>query len=96
MKKILTTSLIAIMLTANVSADTDGVNSLSKKSKPVKDCFESLNRATFSLNQGLDKLIFKPVAKGYRNLPSSVRTGTSNALNNLSSLITVPNNILQG
>tara|TARA_B110000914_G_C15412014_1_gene422318 strand:+ start:14 stop:799 length:786 start_codon:yes stop_codon:yes gene_type:complete len=95
-KKILTTSLIAIMLTANVSADTDGVNSLSKKSKPVKDCFESLNRATFSLNQGLDKIIFKPVAKSYRSLPSSVRTGTSNALNNLSSLITVPNNILQG
>jgi len=55
-----------------------------------------LNRATFSLNQGLDKAIFKPVAKGYRNLPSPVRTGTSNALNNLSSLITIPNNILQG
>ena len=34
--------------------------------------------------------------KGYRSLPSSVRNGTSNALNNISSLITVPNNILQG
>ena len=87
------------MLILNVSADTDGNNSLSKKTKKpevVKDCFEGLNRATFSLNQGLDKAIFKPVAKGYRKLPSSVRNGTSNALENISSLITIPNNVLQG
>ena len=96
MKKILTASLIAIIITTSVIADTDGENSLSKKSKPVKDCFESLNRATFSFNQGLDKAIFKPVAKGYRKLPSQVRTGTSNALINISSLVTIPNNILQG
>jgi phospholipid-binding lipoprotein MlaA len=96
MKKILITSLIAIILTSNVSAGTDGENSLSKKSKPVKDCFESINRATFALNQGLDRVIFEPVAKAYRVLPSSVRTGTSNALENLSSLITIPNNLLQG
>ena len=62
----------------------------------VKDCFEKLNRATFALNMGLDKIIFKPVSKGYRKLPSPIRTGTSNALNNLSNLITIPNNILQG
>ena len=96
MKKILITSLIAIILTSSVSAGTDGENSLSKKTKPVKDCFESLNRGTFALNKSLDKVIFKPVAKGYRSLPSPVRTGTSNALINLSSLITIPNNILQG
>ena len=96
MKKILTASLIAIMLTTSVNADTDGEISLSNKTKPVKDCFESLNRATFSLNMSLDKVIFKPIAKGYRNLPSPVRTGTSNALNNISSLVTIPNNILQG
>ena len=70
---------------------------LSKKNpKQVKDCFEGLNRATFALNQGLDKVIFEPVAKAYRTLPSPVRTGTSNVLVNLSSLITIPNNILQG
>jgi len=96
MKKLLTASLIVIILTVNVSADTDGQNSLSKKPNSVKDCFESLNRATFTLNQSLDRAIFKPVAKAYRVLPSSVRGGTSNALNNISSLITVPNNILQG
>ena len=96
MNKIITSSLIAIMLATSAIADTDGENSLSKKSKPIKDCFESLNRATFKLNQGLDNAIFKPVAKGYRKLPSPVRNGTSNALNNLSTLLTLPNNILQG
>ena len=96
MKNFLITSVIAMMLTANVSAGTNGENILSKKPKPVKDCFERLNRATFALNNSLDKAIFKPVAKSYRNLPSSVRNGTSNVLNNISSLITVPNNILQG
>jgi phospholipid-binding lipoprotein MlaA len=97
MKKILITALVSLILAIGANADTDGQNSLSKKKQgKIKDCFEVLNRATFSLNQGLDKSIFKPVAKGYRNLPSSVRTGTSNALNNLSSLVTIPNNILQG
>ena len=96
MKKILITSLIAIMLTSGASAGTDEENSLSKKPGTVKDCFERLNRATFSLNQGLDKVIFKPVAKGYRKLPAGIRGGTSNALNNISSLVTIPNNILQG
>ena len=94
--KILIISLISFMLVSSVSAGTDGDIDLSNKPKPVKDCFENINRGTFALNQGLDKVIFKPVAKGYRMLPSPVRTGTSNALGNLSSLITIPNNILQG
>ena len=97
MKKIILNFLITFMLVSNVSAGNDGENNLSKK-KPaeVKDCFESLNRGTFALNQGLDKVIFKPVAKAYRVLPAPVRTGTSNVLVNLSSLITIPNNVLQG
>ena len=64
--------------------------------KGVKDCFEKVNRATFAFNMALDKVLFRPVAIGYRKLPSPIRTGTSNALNNLSNLVTIPNNILQG
>ena len=97
MRKILITFLLTFSLIFSASAGTDGENDLSKKNpKQVKDCFEGLNRATFTLNQGLDKVIFEPVAKAYRTLPSPVRTGTSNVLVNLSSLITIPNNILQG
>ena len=97
MKKIIITSLISLMLAANVSADTDGKKSLSKKdSSEVKDCFEGVNRVTFKFNQVLDGVIFEPVAKAYRVLPSPVRAGTGNALDNLSTLVTIPNNILQG
>ena len=88
--------IAALILSTSAFAASDGENELSKKAKPVKDCFEPLNRATFALNQGLDKVIFKPVAKAYRVLPSPVRKGTSNALTNLSSLVTIPNNIFQG
>ena len=96
MKKIIITSIITALLSINVNAGTDGENNISKNAKPVKDCFEKLNRATFSLNKSLDNVIFEPVAKAYRVLPSPIRTGTSNALINISSLITIPNNILQG
>jgi phospholipid-binding lipoprotein MlaA len=96
MKKFLKLFIIAIIFSSSAYAGSDGENELSKKSKLIKDCFEPLNRATFALNQGLDKVIFKPVAKAYRVLPSPVRSGTSNALDNLSSLVTIPNNILQG
>ena len=97
MEKFLTVSLISLMLTFSVSAGTDGENSLSKKNpNSVKDCFENINRATFKFNQVLDGAIIEPIAKAYRVLPSPVRAGTGNALNNLSSLVTIPNNVLQG
>ena len=96
MKKYLSFLIIACFIFTNAFAGADGELELSKKSKPVKDCFEPINRVTFAVNQGLDKVIFKPVAIGYRALPSPVRTGVSNALDNLSNLVTIPNNVLQG
>ena len=96
-KKLIITSLSVVMITFNVNAASDGELKMSKNQPTeVNDCFEPLNRATFAFNQGLDKVVFKPIAKVYRVLPSPIRTGTSNALNNLSSLVTIPNNILQG
>ena len=62
----------------------------------IKDCFEGVNRATFAFNQALDGIIFKPIAKAYKVLPSPVKSGVSNSLDNLSNLVTIPNNILQG
>ena len=99
MKKFFKLSIVVILLSTNAFGASDGDLKLTKKNiadQTTKDCFETLNRATFALNQGLDKLILKPVAKGYRTLPSPIRTGTGNVLNNLSNLITIPNNVLQG
>mgnify|MGYP001250398309 FL=1 len=83
----------------NVIADSDGEIEISSKKKDdgeVKDCFESVNRGIFAFNQGLDKVIFKPLSKGYRKLPQPIRSGTSNVISNLGSAVTIPNNILQG
>ena len=98
MKKILIITIVTIFITiGNVSAGTDGDNSLSNKnSGETKDCFERVNRGIFAFNQALDGAVFEPLAKGYRKLPVPIRRGTSNALDNLSTLITVPNNVLQG
>jgi len=97
MKKIFILIFISYFLSVSVYAGNDGSNELSKKlGEPVKDCFEGLNRGIFAFNQGLDAVIIEPLAKGYRYLPSPIRTGTSNVIGNLSTLLTVPNNMLQG
>ena len=62
----------------------------------TNECFEKFSRGTLKFNQGLDRAIFKPIAKGYRALPVPIRSGTSNFVGNLRSLLTFTNNILQG
>ena len=96
-KKILIILITTFTLTFNVNAGSDG-NLILKKNEPseVKDCFEKINRVTFALNQTLDGVIFKPVASLYKKLPSPARTGVSNSLENISHLLTIPNNVLQG
>ena len=97
MKNFFTFLIITLIVTNSAIAGSDGENQLSKKkNEQIKDCFEPLNRVTFALNQGLDKIIFKPVAKTYRTLPSPIRAGASNALDNLTSVVTIPNNLHQG
>jgi len=97
LKKTAILLITTLALTLNVSAASDG-DIILKKNDPseIEDCSEGFNKASFALNQGLDKTIFKPVANLYRKLPSPVKNGTSNALDNLSNLVTIPNNILQG
>ena len=44
----------------------------------------------------LDDVILEPLAKGYNKLPSPVRKGTNNFTSNIGTLLSIPNNILQG
>ena len=80
-----------------MQAGSDG-ELILKKNNPaeINDCSEGFNRASFALNQGLDKVLFKPVASLYRTLPSPIKKGVSNSLSNLSNVVTIPNNLLQG
>ena len=97
LNKIIVILITTLTLVVNVHAGSDG-DLILKKNEPskVKDCSETFNKASFALNQGLDKIIFKPVSSVYRVLPSPIKTGVSNSLNNLSNVVTIPNNILQG
>ena len=100
LRKLVIIIVTAILLSVNANAGSDGELTLKKNSpkeiKETKDCFEKLNRATFAFNQGLDKAVIKPIAESYRKLPDPIQSGTSNAVKNLSNLITIPNNVLQG
>ena len=93
---ILLFSIFFLSFSALASSDGELVLKENEEPQKIKDCFEKLNRVTFSLNQSLDKAIITPIAKGYRKLPDPIQKGTSNAVKNLSTLITIPNNVLQG
>ena len=70
--------------------------STSLKAESEKDCFEGVSRTVFKFNQGFDRAILKPLAKGYNRLPDSIRNGTGNFTSNIATLLTVPNHVLQG
>ena len=96
-KKFVLIVITTLTLTLNVNAGTDG-ELILKKNEPskIKDCSETFNKGVFALNQGLDKILFKPISGIYRSLPSPIKSGVSNSLDNLSNLVTIPNNVLQG
>jgi len=96
-KKILIIIFTTYALTINVIASDDGELTLEKNDPAtIKDCSENFNRATFKFNQALDGVIFQPIASVYRKLPSPAKSGVSNSLENISHLVTIPNNLIQG
>lgn len=61
-----------------------------------KDPLEGLNRGVYKFNDVADKAIIKPVATAYKAVtPSPIRTGFNNFFNNLGSITTVVNDLLQ-
>jgi phospholipid-binding lipoprotein MlaA len=62
-----------------------------------RDPLERFNRSMFAVNDAIDKAVAKPVAKAYVKVtPRFVRTGVSNVFNNLNTLGTAVNDVLQG
>ena len=69
MNKLLTVLTILMLTLINnpaYSGDDGKIEINGKKNGYVesKDCFEKVNRGIFGFNQILDKVIFKPLAKG--------------------------------
>lgn len=81
--------ILALFLGACASTGPNG--------EPNVDPLEGVNRAVFSFNDGLDRVILKPVAKGYRFItPNFIERGVSNFFSNLSEVGSLVNATLQG
>jgi phospholipid-binding lipoprotein MlaA len=62
-----------------------------------RDPLEPMNRGVYALNEGLDKVLLKPVAKGYKAVvPSPLRSGVTNLFGNFQDVTTAINGVLQG
>ncbi len=62
-----------------------------------RDPFEPVNRVVYSINDGFDRAIAKPVAEGYRAVvPELARSGVTNFFSNLEDVWIMLNNLFQG
>ena len=89
---------VAIVLMAGCATPppTDDKEAVAEYQR-INDPIEPLNRAIFDFNQGLDKLIFKPVTAAYRAaLPDGLRNSIHNFLINLRSPVIFFNDVMQG
>jgi phospholipid-binding lipoprotein MlaA len=90
MRQLLIALLFALTLGANSSA------ALAQDSA-VYDPIEPFNRAVFAFNRGVDFIILKPIATGYKNyVPGFIQTSVASFLRNLSSPVVLLNDALQG
>lgn len=61
------------------------------------DPLEGLNRSIYAFNTTADKLVLRPVAKGYDTIvPNPAKAGVSNFFSNLGEPLSAVNNLLQG
>src|SRR5690349_19590825 len=85
----LRTFTLCLLLLSSISYAATNVN--------PQDPYENYNRHAYKLNDTLDKVIFKPLAKAYNYiLPKPVTKGINNFFNNLAEIPTVINDVLQG
>jgi phospholipid-binding lipoprotein MlaA len=86
----LRTTVLALVATGLISGCATG-----PERKPG-DPLEPMNRAVFNFNDGLDRYVAVPVAKGYQKVtPQPLRTAVSNFFSNLGDLSNAANALLQ-
>ncbi|CAD6543412.1 hypothetical protein LMG28727_04157 [Paraburkholderia kirstenboschensis] len=86
----LRTTVLALAATGLISGCATGPD------RKPGDPFEPMNRAVFNFNDGLDRYVAVPVAKGYQKVtPQPLRTAVSNFFSNLGDLTNAANALLQ-
>ena len=68
----------------------------ASKAFSAEECFENFSRSIFKFNMAFDDVIMEPLAKGYNKLPNPLKNGTSNFTSNISTMLSIPNSLLQG
>lgn len=90
MKKMLAKSVAALAVLAALSGSAVAGDN-------PNDPAEGFNRAMFSVNEALDTVIAKPLAKGYDEVaPLPVKAAFGNFFSNIADLMIGVNNLLQG
>ena len=92
-----TPSAKRVFVAALVAACIGGLSGCATTANNPKDPYEGFNRAMFSVNEGIDTVLLKPVAKGYDTVaPKPVKAGVGNFFGNIADVWTAFNNFLQG
>lgn len=87
---VLTTSLLAVTACATTPIEDASPTA-------VYDPLEGWNRQVYAFNDGVDRAVLEPVAKGYRAVTNEpIRGGVSNFLTNLNQPVVFANTVLQG
>ncbi len=88
-KRLKVTAVTMLIVVMTGCASTNGYND-------PRDPIEGFNRVMFEFNEILDKVLMKPLAKGYRAImPSPVDKGITNFFSNLDDIGSAINNLLQ-
>ncbi len=72
------------------------ITNISTNANATDECFENLSRPIFKFNLAFDDIVLEPIAIGYSKLPKPIKIGTNNFTSNISTLLSIPNNLLQG
>lgn len=69
----------------------------AEEQEPNVDPWQGINQQTFAVNEGLDRILVKPVARTYTTVvPGFARQGVNNFFSNVGDVSNGVNNLLQG
>lgn len=91
--RLLRLPLLALALAATLT----GCATVPEASRDTRDPLERVNRSVYAFNDGLDKAVLRPAARGYKAVvPQPVQIGIGNFFANAKYPVTLVNNLLQG
>lgn len=90
-------ALLRLLLLSFAVLLLSGCATTATRAPSPDDPLEGYNRAVFAFNDGLDRAVLKPLARGYEAVtPQPVKTGLGNFFSNLEDPWIGFNNLLQG